>query len=41
MNLIEAVKTEVFLTSLNELSPKRSTFEILESPLLKIFSSIL
>ena len=41
MYSIEAVKTEVFLASLNELSPKRSTFEMLESSLLKIFSSIL
>ena len=40
MYSIEAVKTEVFFASLNELSPKRSTFEMLESSLLKIFSSI-
>ena len=32
---------QVFFTSLNKWSPKRSTFEILESSLLKIFSSIL
>ena len=38
---IEAVKTEVLFTSLNESSRKRSTFEMLESSLLKIFSSIL
>ena len=36
---IEAVKTEAFFASLNESSPKRSTFEMLESSLLKIFSS--
>ena len=38
---IEAVKTEVLFTSLNESSRKRSTFEMLESSLLKIFSSVL
>ena len=41
MYSIEVVKTEVFFASLNELSPKRNTFEMLESSLLKIFSSIL
>ena len=41
MYSIEAVKTEVFFTSLNEWSPQRRTFEMLESSLLKIFSSIL
>ena len=41
MYSIEAVKTEVFFASLNESSPKRNTFEILESSLLRIFSSIL
>ena len=35
-----SIKAEVFFTSLNELPPMRSTFEILESSLLKIFSSI-
>ena len=29
------IKAEVFFTSLNECSPMRSTFEVLESPLLK------
>ena len=38
---IEAVKTEVIFTSLDWSSPTRSTFEILDSSLLKIFSSIL
>ena len=38
---IEAVKTEVIFTSLDGSSPTRSTFEILDSSLLKIFSSIL
>ena len=32
---IEAVKTEVLFTSFNQPWPKRSTFEILESSLLK------
>ena len=41
MYSIEAVKTEAFFASLNELSPKRSTFEMLQLFLLKIFSSIL
>ena len=41
MNSILAVKAEVLFTSLNGWSPKRSTFEILELSLLKIFSSIL
>ena len=41
MYSVEAVKTEAFFTSLNESRPKISTFEILKSSLLKIFSSIL
>ena len=32
MHSIEAVKIEVFFTSLNECSPSRKTFEMLESP---------
>ena len=36
MYSIEAVKSEVFFTSLNEWSPKRSTFETLDSSLIKI-----
>ena len=36
-----SIRAEIFSTSLNELPPVRSTFEILESSLLKIFSSIL
>ena len=38
---IEAVKTEVIFASLDWSSPTRSTFEILDLSLLKIFSSIL
>ena len=38
---IEAVKTKGLFTSLNQPWPKRSTFEMLESSLLNIFSSIL
>ena len=34
-----AIKTEVFFTSLNECSPKRSFFEMLESALLKKLSA--
>ena len=41
MYSIEAVKIEVSFTSLNESSPQRSIFEMLEPSLLKIFSSIL
>ena len=35
----EEVKKVVFFTPLNEWSPKRGTFEMLESSILKIFSS--
>ena len=38
---IEAVKIEVFSSSLNEWLPQRSTLEILGSSLLKILASIL
>ena len=38
---IEAVETEISFTSLNGWSPQRSTFEMLDSSLLKIFLSIL
>ena len=41
MYSIEAVKIEVFFSLLNEWLPQRSTFEILESSLLKIFTSTL
>ena len=41
MYSIEAVKIEVSFTSLNESSPQRSIFEMLEPSLPKIFSSIL
>ena len=36
----EAIETEVFFTSVNDRSPLRSTFEMLESSLHKIFLSI-
>ena len=38
---IEAIKTEVFFASLNEWSPKRISFEMLESSLLEILWSLL
>ena len=41
MNSIKAVKTEVTFTSLNGWSPKRRTFEMLKSPLPKIYAQVL
>ena len=41
MYSIVAITTVVFFTSLNEFLTKRSTFQMLELPLLKIILSIL